>query len=149
MAASRKSVDGVARARQTETGFAGFSKENATHVSPPATALLSSAARSILKLPRPTKRLIMIGADAIMLPIAFWVALSLQYDAFVALPPYRDVLVLTAICGVGLFSVLGLYRAVVHFMGAKAIGRVVLAVTLSVLAVGLCEQLGLDRPIPS
>jgi len=90
MAASRKSVDGVARARQIETGFAGFSKENATHVSPPATALLSSVCRSIFQLPRRTKRLIMIGADAIMLPIAFWVALCLQYDAFVALSPFRD-----------------------------------------------------------
>ena len=148
MAASRKSVDGVARARQIETGFAGFSKENATHVSPPATALLSSVCRSIFQLPRRTKRLIMIGADAIMLPIAFWVALCLQYDAFVALSPYRDSVVWTIICGVGLFLLFGLYRAVVRFMGARAIGRVVLAVTLFVLAVGLCERFGLDRSPP-
>jgi FlaA1/EpsC-like NDP-sugar epimerase len=90
----------------------------------------------------------MIGVDAIMLPIAFWVALSLQYDAFVAYSPYRDVVVWTFICGIGIFSLLGLYRAVVRFMGVKAIGRVVLAVTLYVLAVGLCEHLGFGRSPP-
>src|SRR6516162_7407283 len=148
MAPSRKRVNGVAKDRRMEGGFAGFSKEHGTYVSPSATALLSSVARSILQLPRPTKRLIMIGADAIMLPIAFWVALSLQYDAFVAFSPYRDVVVWTFICGIGVFSMLGLYRAVVRFMGVKAIGRVVLAVTLYVLAVGLCEQFGLDRSPP-
>jgi hypothetical protein len=43
---------------------------------PSTTALLSRAARSPLELPRSTKRLIMIGADATMLPIA----LALQFD---------------------------------------------------------------------
>src|SRR5215469_16119975 len=148
MASWRTSVNGVAQDRRIEGGVAGSSKEHGTYVSPSATALLSSVARSILQLPRPTKRLIMIGADAIMLPIAFWVALSLQYDALVAFSPYRDVVLWTVICGVGLFSLLGLYRAVVRFMGVKAIGRVVLAVTLFVLAVGLCEQFGLDRSPP-
>src|SRR5215475_11983077 len=126
MAPSPKNVGGVARDRRIESGFVGFSIEHDTHVSPSVTALLSSVASSILQLPRPTKRLIMIGADAIMLPIAFWVALSLQYDAFVAFSPYRDVVIWTFLCGIGLFSLLGLYRAVVRFMGAKAIGRVVL-----------------------
>ena len=145
MASSRKSVNGVAKDRRIESGVAGFSREHGTYVSPSATALLSSAARSILELPRPTKRLIMIGADAIMLPIAFWAALILKYDRFVALSPYRDVVVCTVICGIALFSLLGLYRAIVRFMGAKAIRRVVLAVTLSVFAVALCERFGLDR----
>jgi FlaA1/EpsC-like NDP-sugar epimerase len=90
----------------------------------------------------------MIGADAIMLPIAFWAALILKYDRFVALSPYRDVVVCTVICGIALFSLIGLYHAIVHLMGAKAIGRVVLAVTLSVFAVGLCEQFGLDGSVP-
>src|SRR6516162_11734596 len=148
MAASRKRVNGVARDRRIESDIAGLSKELGTYVTPSANALLSSVALTILKLPRRTKRLIMIGADAIMLPIAFWVALCLQYDAFVALSPYRDSVAWTMICGVGLFLLLGLYRAVVRFMGARAIGRVVLAVTLFVLAVGLCERFGLDRSPP-
>ena len=71
MASSRKSVDGAAKDRRIKSGVAGFSNEHGTYVSSSRTALLSSAARSILKLPKPTKRLIMIGADVAMLPIAF------------------------------------------------------------------------------
>jgi FlaA1/EpsC-like NDP-sugar epimerase len=148
MASSWKSVDGVAKDRRTESDVAGFSKQHGTYVSPSTPTLLSSLARSILKLPRPTKRLIMIGADASVLPLAFWAALILKHDRLVALSPYRDVLVCTVVCGIALFSLLGLYRAIVRFMGAKAIGRVVLAVTLSVLALGLCQQFGLDRSVP-
>ena len=148
MAPSRESVVGVAEDRRIENRVAGFWNEHGKYVSPSATRLLPSAARSILKLPRPTKRLIMIGADAIMLPIAFWATLILKYDRIVALTPYHEVVVCTVICGVALFSLLGLYRAVVRFMGVKAIGRVVLAVSLSVFAVGLCEQFGLDRSVP-
>jgi FlaA1/EpsC-like NDP-sugar epimerase len=118
-------------------------------VSPSETALLARIARSILKLPRPTKRLIMIGADAIMLPIAFWVALILQYDAIVALAPYRQLLLFAVVSGLGLFSVLRLYRAVVRFMSVSAIERIVLGVTLSVLGLGLYEHLGVIRSVPS
>src|SRR5215469_3551331 len=142
MGPSLNSDIGVVKDRRIESGVAGFSNEHGTYVSPSDTALLASAARSILKLPRPTKRLIMIGADAIMLPIAFWAALILQYDAIVALSPYRELLLYAVACGVALFSLLGLYRAVVRFLGVNAIVRVVLGVTLSVLGLGLCEHLG-------
>jgi len=91
----------------------------------------------------------MVGADVVMLPIAFWVALMLQYDAIVALSPYRDVLLCAVAFGAALFSVLGLYNAVVRFMGFNAIGRVVLGVTLSVLALAVCEQLGVLRSVPT
>src|SRR5215469_5512634 len=111
MAPSRNSDIGVVKDRRIESRVAGFSNEHGTYVSPSDTTLLVSVARSILKLPRPTKRLIMIGADAIMLPLAFWAALILQYDKFVAFSPYRDVVVWAFICGIGVFSLLGLYRA--------------------------------------
>jgi FlaA1/EpsC-like NDP-sugar epimerase len=117
-------------------------------MSPSGTGLLSRAADSLLKLPRPAKRLIMLGADVVMLPIAFWIALVLQFDEFVAPSAYRAPLLCALICGVALFSVLGLYRAVVRFMSVKAMGRVVLGVTLSVIAVGLCEPFGFGRPVP-
>ena len=75
MSPSQKSVNRVAKDRRIEGSVDGFSSQQRTYVSPSATVLLSRAARSILKLPRPMKRLIMMGADAIILPIAFWVAL--------------------------------------------------------------------------
>ena len=128
--------------------MAELSTGHGTRMSPSGTGLLSRAADSLLKLPRPTKRLIMIGADVVMLPIAFWIALVLQFDEFVAPSSYRAPLLCAVICGVALFSVLGLYRAVVRFMSVKAMGRVVLGVTLSVIAVGLCEPFGFGRPVP-
>jgi FlaA1/EpsC-like NDP-sugar epimerase len=117
-------------------------------VSPTDTALLARTARSLLNLPRPVKRLIMIGADAIMLPIAFWIALSLKLDKFVALSPYRDLLLIAMLCGIVFFSLLGLYRAIVRFMSVKAIERIVLGVTLSVFAVALCKVFGVGRSVP-
>jgi FlaA1/EpsC-like NDP-sugar epimerase len=117
-------------------------------VSPADTALLARTARSILKLPRPLKRLIMIGADAIMLPIAFWIALALKLDKVVGLPPYRDLLLIAMLCGIAFFSLLGLYRAIVRFMSVKAIERIVLGVTLSVLAVAVCKVFGVGRSVP-
>src|SRR5215469_1339181 len=150
MAPSRKSV-GAVRDRRIASTIAGISNEHETetYVSTSGTALPLSAARTILKLPRPTKRLIMIGADALMLPIAFWVALILQFDTIVAVSPYLGLLLCAVACGVAVFSLLGLYRAVVRFMGVNAIGRVVLGVTLSVLALGLCEHLGVVRSVSS
>jgi FlaA1/EpsC-like NDP-sugar epimerase len=118
-------------------------------MSPPGTALLSRTAHSLLKLPRPTKRLIMIGAKALMVPITFWIALTLQFDEMVALAPYRELLLCAVTCGFALFSALGLYRTVVRFVSIRAFGRVVLGVTLSVFAMGLCEHLGFGRSVRS
>jgi len=43
--------------------------------------------RAILALPRPTKRLIMLAADAAAIPTAFWAALVLKFDR---LDPYLE-----------------------------------------------------------
>ena len=46
----------------------------------PTAALLSRASQGVLKLSRPAKRLIMLGADAFMLPCSLWLALVLKLD---------------------------------------------------------------------
>ena len=46
------------------------------HMSEPADLGLATLANAILALPRGAKRLIMAGADALMLPLALWAALG-------------------------------------------------------------------------
>ena len=113
----------------------------------PDAALLSRASQAVLKLSRPTKRLIMIGADALMLPLALLLALALKFDRFVAPAGVVGLLICAAACGVGAFSVLGLYRAVIRFMGIKAIGRIIIGVTVAALALVVCSRLSSGTPV--
>ncbi len=107
------------------------------------TSLGASAAEAILALPRPTKRLIMLAADAVALPLAFWVALVLKSDTFnPALDRKLDYFLVVLISALAVFSLLGLYRAVIRFMGPRAMMTVVLGVTLAVLI-----AIGYDRAI--
>src|SRR6267154_6170344 len=93
-----------------------------------------TAAAAILALPRGTKRLIMATTDAVAIPTALWAALVLKFDR---LDPVLDrtlAYFLVAVASALLFfSVLGLYRAVIRFMGPKAMVTVVAGVSLSVL----------------
>jgi FlaA1/EpsC-like NDP-sugar epimerase len=99
-------------------------------------------ADALIGLSRATKRAIMVSADAVALPVALWAALVLKFDALsppiaVGPMPFGVVLVATLLA----FSLLGLYRAVVRFMGAKAMLTIVLGVTLSVLALTAYDRL--------
>ena len=105
------------------------------------TSLGASAAEAVLALPRQTKRLIMLAADAVAMPLAFWAALVLKFDRLeTAINGLADYLVVVILSSLIVFSLLGLYRAVIRFMGPRAMMTVALGVTLSVLVV-----IGYDR----
>ena len=106
-------------------------------------SLGASAAEAILALPRQTKRLIMLVADAVAIPVAFWLALVLKSDSLdPSLDRKLDYFVVALVSALAMFSLLGLYRAIIRFMGPKAMMTVALGVTLSVLVV-----IGYDRLI--
>jgi FlaA1/EpsC-like NDP-sugar epimerase len=117
-------------------------------VSATEVALVSRVAQSLVKLSRPVKRVIMIGLDAVMLPAAFWLSLVLQVDGLVDIAPYSGLLLCVVASGVTVFSLLGLYRAIVRFMGAKAIERIVFAMTLSVVGLWFCNRYGAGPLVP-
>ena len=98
---------------------------------------ISGFARRIVELPRPIKRLITLIADALMLPLALWAAISLKlgYPVFPrnAWPAYAAAVVVT----LPIFVRLGLYRAVIRFLGHRAIFAVALGVFLSAVLLGL------------
>lgn len=82
----------------------------------------------------------MIVADAVMLPAALWVSLILKFDRLLAIDRYWHLLAATVAIGLTVFTLFGLYRAVIRFMGPKAMATVVVAVSTSVLALGIYDR---------
>ena len=75
-------------------------------------------ANSLLALPRGAKRLIMVTADAVMLPLALWAALILKFDRTTFdMGIYGDLYFVATLSALVIFAVLGLYRAIIRFMG--------------------------------
>ena len=106
-------------------------------------------AEAILALPRTTKRLVMVIADAIAIPTALWAALSLKFDR---LDPVIDSTFAYFLVAVGsalfFFAVFGLYRAVVRFMGPKAMVTVIAGVSFSVLVLAVFDRFIARHQIP-
>jgi hypothetical protein len=106
-----------------------------------------SATQAILALPRPTKRLTMVVADAVAIPTALWAALVLKFDRLDPVLDRTFAYFLVAIASaLSFFSVFALYRAVIRFMGPSAMVTVIADVSLSVLVLaafdGLCHGSG-------
>jgi FlaA1/EpsC-like NDP-sugar epimerase len=90
-----------------------------------------SFARQTVELPGTLKRLIAIGADTVMMPLALWAALALKSGhpsfSIADWPAYVAVVAVSA----PIFVRMGLYRAVIRFLGHKAVFAVALAILLS------------------
>ncbi len=70
----------------------------------------------------------MLLADIIMLPLALWTAYALRLSEWWPIEYLGPALILFLVItplGVFIFARLGLYRAVVRFMGTQAIGAVI------------------------
>jgi FlaA1/EpsC-like NDP-sugar epimerase len=108
-----------------------------------------SAADAVLALPRETKRIIMVAADAIAIPTALWAALALKFDR---LDPSLDrtfAYFLVAIASaLFFFAVFGLYRAIIRFMGPRAMVTVIAGVSFSVLVLGVFDRFIASHQIP-
>src|SRR5438552_5719274 len=108
-----------------------------------------SVAAAILALPRQTKRLIMATADAIAVPTALWAALALKFDR---LDPALDrtfaYFLIALVSALFFFSVFGLYRAVIRFVGPKAMITVTAGVSLSVLVLAGFDRFLASQQIP-
>jgi UDP-N-acetylglucosamine 4,6-dehydratase len=94
-------------------------------------------ARQTVDMPRPVKRIIAICADSVMMPLALWAALSLKAGhpsvSSADWPAYVAVIIIST----PIFVRMGLYRAVIRFLGHKAVFAVAFAVLLSGVLLGL------------
>ena len=89
-------------------------------------SLIWTISSALFSLSRRTKRLIMISADAIMLPAALWAALVLKFDRLsFSLAEHWDLFLVGAGAAILIFSILGLYRAIIRFIGPQAMVVVV------------------------
>lgn len=103
----------------------------------------------VLAWPRSTKRLVMVTADAIAIPTALWAALALKFDRLdPALDSTFAYFLVAAVSALLFFAVLGLYRAVVRFMGATVMVTVTVGMSLSVLVLALFDRLIASHQIP-
>ena len=98
-------------------------------------------ARKTVELPRRLKRLISVCTDCLMIPLALWTAISLKLGHPESnLSDWPAFLTVVAV-SIPIFVRAGLYRAVVRFLGHKAIFAVALSVAISAVIVGVAGAL--------
>jgi len=95
-----------------------------------------------VNLPRSTKRLLMLLCDAVALPVALGTAIVLRSGGTDVLARFGEAFLWISLCGIASLSLFGLYRTVTRFIGVRAVGRIVAAITLSAIAFGLLEGVG-------
>ena len=106
-------------------------------------AMRHSWLASLLGLSRGAKRLLMLAADVVCIPLVMYLAFALKHNAWPSLlgpAPWSVVVVpmlAAVLVSVPIFARLGLYRAVVRFMGLRAALVVVVGVALTVVVLGL------------
>jgi FlaA1/EpsC-like NDP-sugar epimerase len=103
----------------------------------------------LFALSRRTKRIIMIGADALMLPLALWAALVLKFDRLnFSIAAHWDLFAVGTVAAIAIFSALGLYRAIIRFIGPHAMTVVIVGVTLSAAVLALYDRRTGNANIP-
>src|SRR5580704_8366967 len=135
------------RTKQPES--AGGMDKKHSYMSEPADLGFTTVTNAILALPRGAKRLVMAGADAVMLPLALWAALILKFDRLsFDLSHYGDLFLVATLSALVIFAVLGLYRAIIRFMGLHAMATVVAGVAVSVVALEGYDRVASSEHVP-
>lgn len=96
----------------------------------------------VFHLSRWHKRLIMMVADLIIIPFALWVSFALRLSSWT--PDLNDgvwLLLVAPLISIPVFIRLGLYRAVIRFLGSQALRAVLIGITLSVAGLILVKEL--------
>jgi FlaA1/EpsC-like NDP-sugar epimerase len=83
----------------------------------------------------------MLGADAVAIPVALWASLVLKFDTLnPLLAAHTSDFIVAVSSALIVFFVLGLYRAVIRFMGPKAMLTVIAGVSLSVFILAAYDR---------
>ena len=112
---------------------------------------------SLLGLPRPYKRALQVVADVVLVWVALWLAFYLRLEDVRAIEPFGGhlrVFLLAPVLTLPFFVVLGLYRAVLRYVGRHALITIGKAVTLAALVFWLvvlalpAQQPPVPRSVP-
>jgi len=107
----------------------------------------------IFSLNRNTKRLISVVIDSIFLISAFWLALVVRLETFNVFSEvsYWILIVVVFITSVLAFVKLGLYRAILRYMGLQALSAIFIGVLVSSLLLVIASsftQIGFPQTVP-
>jgi FlaA1/EpsC-like NDP-sugar epimerase len=107
----------------------------------------------IFSLPRPQKRLVSLFIDSSFLVLAFWGALLVRLDDISVLSnsTYWTVIFVVLPISLAVFVKLGLYRAVLRYMGLQALVAIVIGVTVSTITLVLVSfyaEAHIPRTVP-
>jgi FlaA1/EpsC-like NDP-sugar epimerase len=104
-----------------------------------ARAYLDLLYSRFIELPRNVKQSLLLALDMLAIPVAMYIGMALRLgrtDFHLGVTEYL-VCITTMLVSAVVFLRLGLYRAIVRFMGHEAIVAIVKAVTLSTLALAV------------
>ena len=109
--------------------------------------------RAFLDLPRFQKRVVSLCSDAFFLFFAIWAAYALRLEQQLWLPTHDQLLVaaITVVFTIGVFIRLGLYRAVIRYLGDRAFLTIiygVIASSVSLVVLGFLLQVSVPRSVP-
>jgi FlaA1/EpsC-like NDP-sugar epimerase len=100
-------------------------------------------------LGRRSKQLVMLTADLIALPAALWTALMLRFGTtHFSFDGIGWIYAATVLTAVPIFIRVGLYRAIVRFMGMHAAATIAMGVAMSALVLVVLNQFVFEAQIP-
>jgi FlaA1/EpsC-like NDP-sugar epimerase len=107
----------------------------------------------VFSLPRPQKRLVSLFIDSLFLVFAFWAALLVRLDDISVLSNGNFWMVISIVLPISLvlFVKLGLYRAVLRYMGLQALVAILIGVTVSTITLVLVSfyaEAHIPRTVP-
>jgi len=109
--------------------------------------------KSILVIPRPVKRYILISADTVLLIGALWLSFSLRLDNWYwprggVNNPIVLLVLFSPFIAVPVFSYFGLYRAIIRYLGMMAVWSILKAVMVYAVLFGLVAFLSGVQGLP-
>ena len=109
--------------------------------------------KGILAIPRPAKRSILIAADSVLLIGALWLSFSLRLDDWYwprggVNNPIVLLVLFAPVFAVPVFAHFGLYRAIIRYIGMRAVWSIVKAVVVYAALWGLVAFLSGVQGVP-
>lgn len=108
----------------------------------------------LLHLPRRYKRLLQVSADIVLVWASLWLAFVIRVGfatSFIALDAHSWLFLAAPLVAIPIFIPLGMYRAVIRYIGTEALLTIFKAVTISALLLALLiywRQTGGDVTVP-
>jgi FlaA1/EpsC-like NDP-sugar epimerase len=103
----------------------------------------------ILNFSRTTKRLIVLGVDLMLLPLALWVSFSLRLgELYLPVGNISYLFFVLPVIAVPIFAKFGLYRAFIRYIGFRTMWAVVKSVSLYTLLWGVLVLLTATTGVP-